>query len=241
MDRETQKQWDEEQATITEEEFARSLVPPPSAHEEQDAFMSELLDNTNIIVYLEEKIKGQIWDGKKLVQKYPPLLTNTGVNGILAVSHPISDKHNAISYYDEEDVMEIMYHLMNEIDEFLCEKWQEVGLVENPELPLVRIGKSYYQLKPIYPNIPTDRNQEYYLKHLNDYEVIEPVPSLSHYNLIRGIVRRIAYATIKKSYKGLLIKTIKTQVSVLEQTRTNDYNKKQGGMMDFAKKFPLFK
>ena len=237
MDERTQ-----EEMARNEEIFAQSLVPPQEPEPEDQSITRELLENKDLINYLEEKLKGEFWNGRVSILKYPALLKDAGINGILAIAHPISDKHNSLTYYDEDDIAEIMYHLLFEIDEFLLEKWKEVGLVENPDLPLIRIGSGFYQLKPRKPGVSMDQNQEYYLKHLKDYYVLNPRPNLAHYNLVRGIVRRIAYATIRKSYRGLTMKTIRTHVNVLEQARMGDYGKKQGeGAIGVLKKFPLFK
>jgi len=246
MDKTTQREYEEQEALSAEEQFrqerfAQSLVPPNIPPPEDVSFMKDLLKNVELIDALEHNLKGEFWNGEEYIQKYPPLLTNAGINGILAVAQPISDKSNALSYYDEDDILEIMYHFMFEIDEFLLEKWKEIGLVENPDLPLIRIGNGHYQLKPKVPNAPLDKDQEYYLKNISDYEVFEPKPNLPHYNLVRGIVRRLAYATIRKSYRGLLMKTMKTQVSVLESSRTSDFAKRGGGGVDLLKKIPIFR
>lgn len=226
-----------------ENDYARSLVQPTQPQPEDDSMFVKLLDNVEIVDYFEHRLKGEIWsqDKNKFVQIHPPLLKEDGINGTLAVVQPISDKLNSTTYYDEDEIMEIMYHMLFELDEFFMEKWQEIGLVQNPDLPLVRIGGGHYQLKPRYPSVPTDKDQKYYLKHLNYYDIIEPQPNLAHYNLVRGIIKRIAYATIKKSYRGLTLKQLKTQVNILEQMRTGDYGRRKEGFGDMLKKNPIFK
>ncbi len=231
----------DQQAQENEQEYARSLVRQAFPEQEAQSFTKELLENVDLIEYLEHSLKGEVWDGSAYVQKYPPLLTNAGINGTLAIAHQISDKHNSLTYYDEDDVMEIMYHLLFELDEFYFENWQLIGLVQNPELPIIKVGQAYYQIKAKFPDSPMDKDQKFYLRNLDKYQIIIPTPNLAHLNLVRGIVRRIAYATIKKSYRGMTMKSIRTSVNVLEQSRSGDLGARRGGMMESLRKFPLFK
>lgn len=239
----TQTPQDEASQRMAENEaiFAQSLVQPRVNEPQDEAMFVKLLANDDLIDYFERKLKGEVWSMKEndYVVKYPPLLKEVGINGVLAILHPISDKHSSTTYYDEEEIAEIMYHLLFELDEFMMEKWQEIGLVENPTLPLVRVGNGHYQLRPRFITSLADQDQSYYLKNLDKYDIVIPRPNLAHYNLVRGIIRRVAYATIKKSYRGLTLKQLKTNVNVLEQTRSDP--RRSGSKLDILRNNPLFK
>lgn len=237
----TAQQQSDAQMAENEAIMAQSLVQPKAPDPQEEVMFVKLLDNESLIDYFERKLKGEVWSMKEndYVRKYTPLLKEAGINGVLALLHPISDKHSSTTYYDEEEINEIMYHMLFELDEFMMEKWQEIGLVENPKLPLVRVGNGHYQLRPKYPNVPIDKDQEYYLTNLNKYDIVIPSPNLAHYNLVRGIIRRVAYATLKKSFRGLTLKQLKTNVNVLEQTRTDP--RRSGGKLDALKNNPLFR